>query len=143
MDNWPVNIVGLGLILAGILFAYFLNFVGIIIGLILVIGGIMALWMTYRRKKYFGDLSAAFAATARETSSFARASAWQLWQSCPCARRCIAILRGRIRHTASDRSPSASPRPGWSVDGWSPECATVLTITVPFGYLAPTFLLLA
>ena len=32
MDNWPVNIVGLGLILAGILFAYFLNFVGIIIG---------------------------------------------------------------------------------------------------------------
>ena len=52
MDNWPVNIVGLGLIVAGILFAYFLNFVGIIIGLILVIGGIMALWMTYRRKKY-------------------------------------------------------------------------------------------
>ena len=60
----PLNIVGLGLILAGILFAYFLNFVGIIIGLILdidataqalvgmVIGGIMALWMTYRRRKY-------------------------------------------------------------------------------------------
>jgi hypothetical protein len=52
MDKLPVNIVGLGLIIAGILFAYFLNFVGIIIGLILVIGGIMALWMTYRRKKY-------------------------------------------------------------------------------------------
>ncbi len=34
MDNLPVNIVGLGLILAGILFMYFLNFVGIIIGLI-------------------------------------------------------------------------------------------------------------
>ena len=52
MENWPVNLVGLGLIIAGILFAYFLNFVGIIIGLIMIIGGIMALWMTYRRKKY-------------------------------------------------------------------------------------------
>jgi len=52
MEKLPVNIVGLGLIVAGILFAYFLNFVGIIIGLILVIGGIMALWMTYRRRKY-------------------------------------------------------------------------------------------
>lgn len=52
MDKLPLNIVGLGLILAGLLFAYFLNFVGIIIGLILIIGGIMALWMTYRRKKY-------------------------------------------------------------------------------------------
>ena len=52
MENWPVNIVGLGLIIAGILFAYFLNFVGIIIGLIMVIGGIVALFMTYRRKKY-------------------------------------------------------------------------------------------
>jgi hypothetical protein len=52
MENLPVNIVGLGLILAGLLFAYFLNFVGIIIGLIMIIGGIMALWMTYRRKKY-------------------------------------------------------------------------------------------
>jgi hypothetical protein len=52
MENWPVNIVGLGLILAGVLFMYFLNFVGIIIGLILIIGGIVALFMTYRRKKY-------------------------------------------------------------------------------------------
>ena len=52
MDKLPVNIVGLGLILAGVLFMYFLNFVGIIIGLIMIIGGIMALWMTYRRKKY-------------------------------------------------------------------------------------------
>ncbi len=52
MDKLPLNIVGLGLILAGILFAYFLNFVGIIIGLIMIIGGIMALWMTYRRRKY-------------------------------------------------------------------------------------------
>lgn len=51
MEKLPLNIVGLGLIVAGILFAYFLNFVGIIIGLILVIGGIMALWMTYRRRK--------------------------------------------------------------------------------------------
>ena len=39
-------------IIAGVLFMYFLNFVGIIIGLIMIIGGIMALWMTYRRKKY-------------------------------------------------------------------------------------------
>ncbi len=52
MEKLPLNIVGLGLIVAGILFAYFLNFVGIIIGLIMVIGGIMALWMTYRRRKY-------------------------------------------------------------------------------------------
>lgn len=52
MDKLPVNIVGLGLIVAGVLFMYFLNFVGIIIGLILIIGGIMALWMTYRRRKY-------------------------------------------------------------------------------------------
>jgi hypothetical protein len=48
----PVNLIGLGLIIAGILFAYFLNFVGIIMGLIMVIGGIVALWMTYRRKKF-------------------------------------------------------------------------------------------
>ncbi len=52
MDKLPVNIVGLGLIVAGVLFMVFLNFVGIIIGLILIIGGIMALWMTYRRRKY-------------------------------------------------------------------------------------------
>ncbi len=52
MEKLPVNIVGLGLIVAGILFAYFLDFLGIIIGLIMVIGGIMALWMTYRRRKY-------------------------------------------------------------------------------------------
>ncbi len=47
----PVNLIGLGLIIAGILFAYFLSFVGIIIGLIMVGGGIVALFMTYRRKK--------------------------------------------------------------------------------------------
>jgi hypothetical protein len=52
MDKLPLNIVGLGLIIAGLLFAYFLNFVGIIMGLIMIIGGIMALWMTYRRRKY-------------------------------------------------------------------------------------------
>ena len=33
-------------------FAIFLSFIGIIIGLIMIIGGIMALWMTYRRRKY-------------------------------------------------------------------------------------------
>jgi hypothetical protein len=52
MQNWPVNIVGLGLIIAGILFAYFLNFLGIIMGLLMVGVGIIALFMTYRRKKY-------------------------------------------------------------------------------------------
>ena len=52
MKNWPVNLIGLGLLVAGVLFMYFLNFVGIIIGMILIIGGIVALWMTYRRKKY-------------------------------------------------------------------------------------------
>ena len=52
MEKLPLNIVGLGLIIAGVLFAYFLSFVGIIMGLIMVIGGIMALWMTYRRRKY-------------------------------------------------------------------------------------------
>jgi hypothetical protein len=51
MDNWPVNLVGLGLIIAGILFIYFLNFVGYVIGLPMVLGGIIALFMTYRRKK--------------------------------------------------------------------------------------------
>jgi hypothetical protein len=51
MDKLPLNIVGLGLLLAGALFMYFLNFVGIIIGLIMIIGGIVALWMTYRRRK--------------------------------------------------------------------------------------------
>ena len=51
MRAMPVNLIGLGLIIAGILFAYFLSFVGIIMGLIMVIGGIMALWMTYQRKK--------------------------------------------------------------------------------------------
>jgi hypothetical protein len=51
MDNWPVNIVGLGLIVAGVLFMYFLNFVGVVIGLPMILGGIVALFMTYRRKK--------------------------------------------------------------------------------------------
>ena len=52
MENWPVNIVGLGLILAGVLFMLFLGLVGLVIGLICVLGGIVALFMTYRRKKY-------------------------------------------------------------------------------------------
>ena len=51
MENMPVNIVGLGLIIAGVLFMYFLNFVGYVIGLPMVLGGIIALFMTYRRKK--------------------------------------------------------------------------------------------
>jgi hypothetical protein len=51
MDNWPVNLIGLGLIIAGVLFMYFLNFVGYFIGLPMVLGGIVALFWTYRRKK--------------------------------------------------------------------------------------------
>jgi hypothetical protein len=47
----PVNIIGLGLIIAGVLFMYFLNFVGFVIGLPMVLGGIVALFLTYRRKK--------------------------------------------------------------------------------------------
>jgi hypothetical protein len=51
MENWPVNLIGLGLIIAGVLFMYFLNFVGVVIGLPMVLGGIVALFWTYRRKK--------------------------------------------------------------------------------------------
>ena len=47
----PVNLIGLGLIIAGILFMYFLNFVGYVIGLPMVLGGIVALFLTYRRRK--------------------------------------------------------------------------------------------
>lgn len=47
----PVNLIGLGLIIAGVLFIYFLNFVGYAIGLPMVLGGIVALFLTYRRKK--------------------------------------------------------------------------------------------
>jgi len=50
----PVNLIGLGLIIAGVLFMYFLNFVGYAIGLPMVLGGIVALFMTYRRKKLSG-----------------------------------------------------------------------------------------
>jgi hypothetical protein len=52
MDKLPLNIVGLGLIVAGILFLYFLNFLGYVIGLPMILGGIVALFMTYRRRKY-------------------------------------------------------------------------------------------
>jgi len=51
MKTWPVNIVGLGLIVAGVLFMYFLNFVGYVMGLPMVLGGIVALFMTYRHNK--------------------------------------------------------------------------------------------
>jgi len=47
----PINLIGLGLIIAGVLFMYFLNFVGVAIGLPMVLGGIVALFLTYRRKK--------------------------------------------------------------------------------------------
>lgn len=47
----PVNIIDLGLIVAGVLFMIFLGVVGIIIGLICVLGGIVALFMTYQRRK--------------------------------------------------------------------------------------------
>jgi hypothetical protein len=51
MENWPVNIVGLGLIIAGILFMYFLEWVGYVIGLPMILGGIISLFWTYRRRK--------------------------------------------------------------------------------------------
>jgi hypothetical protein len=51
MENWPVNIVGLGLIIAGVLFMYFLEWVGYVIGLPMILGGIISLFWTYRRRK--------------------------------------------------------------------------------------------
>ena len=36
MENWPVNLIGLGLIIAGVLFMYFLSVVGFVIGLPMV-----------------------------------------------------------------------------------------------------------
>ena len=51
MKNAPINLIGLGLIISGVLFMYFLNFVGFAIGLPMVLGGIVALFLTYRRKK--------------------------------------------------------------------------------------------
>ena len=47
----PVNIIGLGLIVAAIIFMVMGGVVGWIIGVICLIGGIGALFMTYQRRK--------------------------------------------------------------------------------------------
>ena len=46
-----VNIIGLGLIVAGIIFMIVGGVVGWIIGVICLIGGIGALFMTYQRRR--------------------------------------------------------------------------------------------
>ena len=46
-----MNPIGLGLILVGVLLILFLGIAGIYIGTICVLGGIVALFMTYRRRK--------------------------------------------------------------------------------------------
>jgi hypothetical protein len=45
------NIIGLGLIVAGVLFMAFLGLVGFIIGLICIIGGVGAMFMTWQRRR--------------------------------------------------------------------------------------------
>jgi hypothetical protein len=45
------NIIGLGLIVAGIIFMIVGGVVGWIIGVICLIGGVGAMWMTWRRKR--------------------------------------------------------------------------------------------
>ena len=47
----PVNIIGLGLLVAGVIFMIMGGVVGWIIGVICMIGGIGALFMTYQRRK--------------------------------------------------------------------------------------------
>lgn len=47
----PVNIIGLGLLVAGVIFMIMGGVVGWIIGVICLIGGIGALFMTYQRRK--------------------------------------------------------------------------------------------
>jgi drug/metabolite transporter (DMT)-like permease len=47
----PTHIIGLGLIVAGVLFIIFLGFVGLVIGIICILGGIAALAMTYMRRR--------------------------------------------------------------------------------------------
>lgn len=47
----PVNIIGLGLIVAGVIFMIMGGVVGWIIGVICMIGGIGALFMAYQRRK--------------------------------------------------------------------------------------------
>jgi hypothetical protein len=46
-----VNIIGLGLLVAGVIFMIMGGVVGWIIGVICVIGGIGALFMTYQRRR--------------------------------------------------------------------------------------------
>ncbi|HSF60692.1 MAG TPA: hypothetical protein VLA69_03285 [Gaiellaceae bacterium] len=46
-----VNIIGLGLIVAGIIFMIIGSVVGWIIGVICLIGGVGALFMTFQRKR--------------------------------------------------------------------------------------------
>ena len=50
----PTNIIGLGLLVAGILFIALLGFVGLVIGTICILGGIAALAMTYMRRRNAG-----------------------------------------------------------------------------------------
>jgi hypothetical protein len=47
----PTNIIGLGLLVAGVIFMIMGGVVGWIIGVICMIGGIGALFMTYQRRK--------------------------------------------------------------------------------------------
>lgn len=47
----PVNIVGLGLLVAGVIFLIMGGVVGWILGVICLIGGIGALFMTWQRRK--------------------------------------------------------------------------------------------
>jgi len=48
------NIIGLGLIVAGIIFMIVGGVVGWIIGVICLIGGVGAMWMTWRRQRRAG-----------------------------------------------------------------------------------------
>ena len=47
----PFNIIGLGLLVAGVIFMIVGGLVGWIIGVICLIGGVGAMWMTWRRKR--------------------------------------------------------------------------------------------
>jgi hypothetical protein len=47
----PANIIGLGLIVAGIIFMILGGLVGWIVGVICMIGGIGALFMTFQRRR--------------------------------------------------------------------------------------------
>lgn len=51
LDAMAVNIIGLGLIVAGIIFMIIGGVVGWIIGVICLIGGVGALFMTFQRKR--------------------------------------------------------------------------------------------